>query len=215
MNATINNLMKRVEELERRVAQMVIRGKIHTVDPVKHVARVAYGPRGKQQLTGWLQWKPQRTGKAIVWWVPEIGEGVTVISDGDLTLGEIFPGSYHKDFTAPSQDPNEFLVLFGDGSKVSHNRESHKLEVVNVGDVDITTHQNITVTSTGTATVDSQADVNVKCSGKATVNADGDIIANGSKIKLNGGKGVVTGDCICQFTGKPHSDISSKVTAGK
>jgi hypothetical protein len=34
-------------------------------------------------------------------------------------------------------------------------------------------------------------------------------------IAMNGGKGVVQGDCICAFTGKPHSDISTTVTAGK
>lgn len=34
-------------------------------------------------------------------------------------------------------------------------------------------------------------------------------------ITMNGGKGVVQGDCICAFTGKPHSDLSSTVKAGK
>lgn len=208
------SLVLRIEELERRVGQMVIRGKIAEVDPAKHVARVAYGPKGKQ-LTGWLQWKPMRTGKAITWWCPEVGEGVTVISEGDLALGEILPGSYHAEFPAPSDNPDEYLVHFGDGSKVSHNRSTHKLEVVNVGDVNITTQQNITVTSTGTATVDAGEDVNVKCKGQATVNAGGEIIANGRKVKLNKGTGVVTGECICHFTGKPHGDISSQVTAGK
>ncbi|MCG9780428.1 phage baseplate assembly protein V [Photobacterium damselae] len=195
----IDEILRRLSELERRVSQMVVRGKIHAVDPVKGMARVAYGPRGQQQLTGWIPWKPIRAAKAVVWWCPEVGEGVTVVSDGDLSLGEILPGSYQNDFPAPSDDPDEFLIQFGDGSKVSHNRANHKLEVVNVGDVNITTQQNI----------------HVKCNGKATVNAGGEIIANGSKVKLNGGKGVVTGDCVCHFTGKPHGDISSQVTAGK
>jgi len=34
-------------------------------------------------------------------------------------------------------------------------------------------------------------------------------------ITMNGGKGVVQGDCICAFTGKPHADISTTVKAGK
>ncbi|WDE69791.1 baseplate assembly protein V [Vibrio phage VPHZ6] len=211
----IASILQRLEELERKIAQMVVRGKIAEVNPDNALARVEYGPKGAKQLTGWLPWKPIRTARAVTWWCPEVGEGVTVLSEGDLALGEIVPGSYQNDYPAPSKDPNEYLVLFGDGSKVSHNRETHLLDVVNVGDVNITTHQNITVTSSGTATVDAGADVAVKCKGKATVNAGGEIIANGSKIKLNGGKGVVTGDCICQFTGKPHSDISSQVTAGK
>ncbi|YCO01562.1 hypothetical protein ACB087_01310 [Vibrio sp. VNB-15] len=34
-------------------------------------------------------------------------------------------------------------------------------------------------------------------------------------ITMNGGKGVVQGDCICAYTGRPHSDLSSTVKAGK
>lgn len=34
-------------------------------------------------------------------------------------------------------------------------------------------------------------------------------------ITMNGGKGVVQGDCICSFTGLPHTDLSSTVKAGK
>lgn len=41
------------------------------------------------------------------------------------------------------------------------------------------------------------------------------ITEDATTIRLNGGKGVVQGDCICAFTGKPHSDLSSTVTAGK
>ena len=172
--------------------------KIANIDPKKALARVAYGENGAQ-LTGWLTWKPIRAGKAIIWWCPEVGEGVTILSEGDLSIGEIIPGSYYNNFSAPSSDPEEFVIAFGDGSSVKHHRGNHCLDVVNVGDVNITTHQNITV----------------KSSGIATVIANGDIIANGKKIKLNGGKGIVTGACICQFTGLPHSDFSETVTAGK
>ncbi|MEH6353815.1 phage baseplate assembly protein V [Pseudomonas sp. 3JA] len=116
------DVLQRLEELERRVAQMVVRGKIHAVDTANHVAQVEYGPG---MVTGWLQWKPLRTGKAIVWWAPEKGEGVTVISEGDLALGEILPGSYHKDFAAPSSDPDLFLIQYGDGGSVSYDRKAH------------------------------------------------------------------------------------------
>lgn len=38
---------------------------------------------------------------------------------------------------------------------------------------------------------------------------------DGESVHLNKGKGVVQGDCLCAFTGKPHSDLSTTVTAGK
>lgn len=41
------------------------------------------------------------------------------------------------------------------------------------------------------------------------------IIEVADLITMNGGKGIVQGDCICAFTGKPHSDLSSTVKAGK
>lgn len=186
----LKQLLMRIEELERRVGQIVVRGKIAEVDADKHCARVSYGDKGAQ-LTAWLQWKPIKAGQAKIWWCPEIGEGVTVISDGDLSLGEIFPGSYHKDFPAPSSNPDEFLIEFGDGSKISHNRSTGKLDLMNMGDVNITTQQNITVTSSGEVTVKAK------------------------KIKLNEGAGVVTGAHICMFNGLPHSDCSKTVMAEK
>jgi len=48
-----------------------------------------------------------------------------------------------------------------------------------------------------------------------TINCVGNININGTKIGCNGGTGVVTGESICHFTGAPHGDVSSKVTAGK
>lgn len=58
-----SDLLQRVEELERRLSQMVVRGVIAAVDPDKALVRVKYGDG---LLTGWLTWKPPRTGKAVV-----------------------------------------------------------------------------------------------------------------------------------------------------
>ena len=168
------NLVLRIEELERRVGQMVIRGKIAEVDPAKHVARVAYGPKGKQ-LTGWLQWKPMRTGKAITWWCPEVGEGVTVISEGDLALGKILPGSYHAEFPARSDNPDEYLVLFGDGSKISHDRSSHPLVVCNQGDVDVTAEGAVTAKAKGAITVETEQPLTVKAASNMQLSTDADM----------------------------------------
>lgn len=194
-------ILERLNDLERQVAQMVIRGVISQADPVKQLVRVTYGSSQKPMITGWLPIKPIRSGKAIVWWFPEVGEGVTVISPGDCCLGEVFPGSYHSQTPAPSDNPDLFLVEFGDGSKVSHDRASNKLDVVNVGDVEITTQQNLIINTTG--------DVTVNAEKKFAINS------TAKNISFNGGKGVVTGDCICPLTGNPHSDFSTQVTAGK
>ncbi len=65
-------------------------------------------------------------------------------------------------------------------------------------------------------TYDTQAkELSIQAVGEVTVKADGDIKANAPNIKLNDGTGVVTGAHVCAFTGLPHSDCSSCVTAGK
>ena len=141
------DILQRLNDLERQVAQMVIRGVISKIDSANQLVRVTYGSSHKPMITGWLPIKPIRSGKAIVWWFPEIGEGVTVISPGDCCLGEVFPGSYHSKTPAPSDNPDLFLVEFGDGSSVSHDRKNHLLKVVNVGDIDFSTEQKIKMTA--------------------------------------------------------------------
>lgn len=162
--ASHQDILSRLEELERRVSQMVVRGKVSAVDHDRQRARVDYG---NGMVTGWLPWKPIRTGRAIVWWAPEVGEGVTVISDGDLRLGEILPGSYHTDMPAPSNDPDLFLIAWGDGSTMSHHR----------GDK----HFDLKVAGPGTATVDAQGGVLIKGATRIVGNVDveGNIKATG------------------------------------
>jgi hypothetical protein len=58
-------------------------------------------------------------------------------------------------------------------------------------------------------------DVLEEVGGKLVIKVEGDADLTANKIKLNGGKGVVTGDHICAYTGAPHSDCSSSVTAAK
>ncbi|SCY88261.1 hypothetical protein [Desulfoluna spongiiphila] len=50
---------------------------------------------------------------------------------------------------------------------------------------------------------------------KWTVKAGSEATVDAPLIKLNQGTGVVTGACICHFTGLPHGDVSSTVFAGK
>ena len=123
-NQLLQDVLSRLEALERRSHQTVVRGTISEVDPEKAVAKVKWGP---EQFTGWLPWKPARTAGAIVWWCPEVGEGVTVISDGDLVRGEILPGSYTATHPAPETNPKVFMVQFGDGAVITYDRENHQL----------------------------------------------------------------------------------------
>lgn len=137
-------LDERISELERKFEEFFVRGIIVESNSVERWVIVSYGADENPMTTGRLPVKPFRSGKAIVWWFPEVGEAVTVISPGDLRFGEVFPGSYYSERPAPSDDPDLFLVEFGDGSKVSHHRGTHKLELINMGDVEATIEGNVT-----------------------------------------------------------------------
>jgi phage baseplate assembly protein V len=171
MNAAAD-MLRRIGELERRINQMVVRGKVAEVDPKKQRVKVSYGV---DLVSGWLPWKPIRTGKAVVWWCPEVGEGVTVISGGDVSLGEVFPGSYHDDFPAPSDDPDVFHVNFGDDSTIEYNRSSHSLDVVMKGDVTAEVDGKTKLTAKGGAKIigdveiDGKLDVTKDITGAAEV----------------------------------------------
>ncbi|WP_372830517.1 phage baseplate assembly protein V [Pontibacterium sp.] len=135
---SLDKILQRLEELERRLALVNVRGLIEEIDlaAVPPRVRVRYGD---QQTTGWLPWKPPRSAKASVWWPPEEGEACTVISNGDLLQGEVIPGSYTNSYKAPSTNPDLFLVEFGDGSSVAHDRKEHTLDVVNIGEITVST----------------------------------------------------------------------------
>lgn len=182
------SILDRLEELERKVDQMVVRGVIHSVD---HASQRVVVKFDGDQLTAPLEWKPTRSGRVTTWSPPEVGEGVTILSPGDVNLGEVLPGSYHSSMPPPSTSPDEVAMLMPDGTLILYNHAEHKLSVKVEGDVDLVV------------------------TGDVKAKVGGDIIADGDNIKLNGGAGVVTGAHICQISGKPHSDCSSTVTAGK
>ena len=186
----LQSILQRLESLERQLAQVVIRGKVVEIDHSVQRAKVQYG---QELITGWLPWKPMRAGKAIIWWPLEVGEAVTVISPGDLSLGEILPASYSDKNSAPSDNPDLCIVQFGDGSEVRHDRST--------GDY--------TATYMGNAVINVEQDTTINTEGAVAINS------NGNDIQLNGGAGVVTGAHICAYTGSPHSDCSQQVKAGE
>ena len=71
----------------------------------------------------------------------------------------------------------------------------------------------------GNLTIAVEGDASVSVVGKCDVSAGGKCTVKANKVDIDGGSktlsGVVTQQCICSFTGKPHSDFSSNVKASK
>ena len=143
--------------------------------------------------SGWLRALTSRAGKDVESWVYDIGEQVLVLALApNLESGVILGALYQAAHGPVSANPDEHKTVYGDGTEVIYNRESHVLKLIAVGSVDINTE------------------------GNARVSAGGDVkIDAGGSVKLNDGSGVVTGECVCHFTGGPHGDVSAVVFAGK
>jgi phage baseplate assembly protein V len=113
-----------VAELSRRLANLVMFGKISEVDHEAARVKVAIG----DLITAWRPWLVQRAGSDRVWHAPEVGEQVVVLSvNGDPAQSIVLVGLYQDNFPAPSTDPDIDVSVYSDGTKISYDRKQHKL----------------------------------------------------------------------------------------
>lgn len=202
--------MDRITEAFRLINNIVRIGTIAEVDVTRARARVQAG----DNLTGWRPWASARTGTTIDWDPPTAGEQVVLFSPaGDLAQAIIFTGIYAGN--APKDSEDLCHREYPDGSRVTYDHQKKLLDVRLAGET--------TINVTGSATLniggDAKAAVGGNCdfqvAGSATANIAKTCKVNALAIHHNGGKGVVTRGHICHFTGNPHGDGSSTVTAGK
>jgi phage baseplate assembly protein V len=128
-----------------------------------------------------------------------VGEQVLVIHPfGEASVGFIIRGIFNKGRKEHSLSNDHTEVIdFEDGTVITYDTQAKELKI-NASDKITIICKAAKVTA---ETVDVVAD-SVK-------------IDSGSIDLGDGGKGIVTGECLCAFTGTPHSDISSKVRAVK
>lgn len=147
-------------------------------------------------VSDWLPVMQKKTLKDKVYWMPDINEHVVCLLDDNEEFGVVLGAIYSDADTPPVTSQDKFHIKFEDGTTVEYDRSSHKLSA------------------------DVKGDIEVKATGKADVTIEGKTtwISNGT-VDVDGGsgavKGVVQGDCICPYTGKPHIMISSNVKASK
>lgn len=195
---TIAELTEEIDDLQRRLRNQIRVGTCSAVDPDKALVKVKHG----ENETPWVKWFALYAGEVKEYRCPSIGEQCVLLNyaagDNSSQSFALF-GLFSDQFPAPSTDPKEILRVYPDGTRVSYNTESNKLAVAIEGDADIKVAKSATV-DVGTS---------------ATVKAGGVVKVDGEKIQLNGGSPCVTTAHICHFTGNPHGDGSSTVTAGK
>ncbi|AWH15051.1 baseplate assembly protein V [Aeromonas phage 85AhydR10PP] len=222
------SILDRLEALERRLEQMWVRGTIAEVNCTTQRVRVRYG---EDSVTEWIEWKPQRSGQVTIWSPPSVGEGCTILSDGDVNQGEVFLGSYYDQCPAPSTNPDDVVMKMPDGTVFTYNHKDHKLHIDVKGETLLEVSGNLTAKAKGDLIAEAGGDARVKAAGQAIVEAGGQVMLKGAGISMNGGgggtmeagsggvklggggSGVVTGAHVCAYTGKPHAACSGTVFA--
>ncbi len=193
--------MNNVAELLRLLHNLIRTGTVAEVDhgePGERPPRVRV--QSGELLTTWLLWAVGRAGTTRDWNPPTVGEQVIVFSPGgDLAGGIVMPAMYQLEHPAPSNDPALIGRWYPDGTRVEYDHENSRLLIHCVGDIHLEVEGNLTATVGGNMTAE--------VAGVAKVNAE--------SIHHNDGSPVVTTAHVCHFTGNPHGDGSSTVTAGK
>lgn len=107
-----------LQEIERRLANMVMEGKVVEVDPVKERARVEFhNDEGAVAKTGWIKHGAMAAGKDVkIWSGLEVGEWVTFLSPGgDLNNARVVARHFKDegDETSNHDKSNEVKIDVG------------------------------------------------------------------------------------------------------
>lgn len=120
-----------INDMMRRMLQMVRRGTIHSVQAKPPRCRVTFGTdpvSGDEHVSDWLLWHAYSDSERSDWNMPAVGSPVTVISEGgDLRNGVVFTGLITDDQTPAGTTPTEHVTRYSDGATISYNTASHAL----------------------------------------------------------------------------------------
>jgi hypothetical protein len=114
----LRDVLERLQESNRRLAGVEMRGKIpeNGIDAAKKKIRVVLGktPEGEDVLSPWVPVK-QVAGALKLHSLPSVGQVMSIRSEtGDIEQGVAEPFHWSDDNPAPSDDPEEHLLQFGD-----------------------------------------------------------------------------------------------------
>ncbi|MCG7868195.1 MAG: phage baseplate assembly protein V [Candidatus Thiodiazotropha taylori] len=113
-----------VAELSRRLANLVMLGKVAEVDHEAACVKVKAG----DLVTAWRPWLALRAGGDSHWHPPEVDEQVILLSvNGDPAQSVVLVGIYQDAHPAPSADPDVDVSKYSDGATISYDRKKHVL----------------------------------------------------------------------------------------
>lgn len=163
-----------VRDLQRRMANMIRRGRVHSVDFEQSPPRVKVEYE-KGAVTGWLPWISGReSNKHRTDWEPlAIGEQVIILSEsGELSAGVVLPSLPDATSQVPSTSPDEHVSRYEDGTMFIYNRKTHTLTIDVQGDVNFHATGNVTSHIEGNMSAQIDGTANVTVAKATTVKTD-------------------------------------------
>ena len=181
------------------------RAAVTNVDDPKSLGRirvrlVAFGDGDRLNETPWCWPCTPLAGDGYGFFcLPQVGDEVWVEPTADG--GWVWVGFYWSGRRAKPSEGNADV-------RVLRTPAGHQIKLDESGDLEIT-HANGNVVA-----LRGSGDIDVTVSGACNITSDGKTIVNAEKIELNGATGkVVTTDCLCSYTGAPHTQGSNTVKA--
>jgi phage baseplate assembly protein V len=112
----VAELVRRVEESERRLTNVVRMGRVTQVDAQKGLVKLAYAKdeNGADVVSPWLRWQ-ERAGGIKTWSPPSVGEQVLMFSpSGDISGHSwALPGGYSQANPPPHDKGGEHKMTIG------------------------------------------------------------------------------------------------------
>ncbi|MDN3611347.1 phage baseplate assembly protein V [Vibrio ostreicida] len=127
----MTELLYIVRDLQRRIANMIKRGKVHSVDVSQSPPRVRV-EYDQGAVTGWLPWVSGRASSQhrCDWEPLAVGEQVMILSEsGELTAGVVIPAIADSASPVPSKSTDEHVSRYSDGTEIHYHRGAHKLTI--------------------------------------------------------------------------------------
>ncbi|ALE02866.1 phage baseplate assembly protein V [Bartonella ancashensis] len=184
---------KDITDLKRRVANMVIVGKISHVDHKNARYRIQSG----SVISDWLADCQVRAGKTRVYEGRDIGEQVVVVSSsGDLSQG-IIVGSIHTDATQVADKGSVHKTIYPDGTVIEYDDETstYGIHLQSEGIFSLTISDGVSIKGNGGALeltapdglkIISKSDLTLSADGRIALQAGSDVVINSGCLKHNG-----------------------------
>jgi len=177
-----------MNELNRRLNNIIQIGTITEIKSNEGLALARVNILGR--VTDFLPVLMWANDFIKVWLPIKINQQVLVISPfGNANSGFILPSIFNKKCKEPNGSSDEKAIIeFSNGVRIESDGES--------------------------ISINAPKDININCT-NANIKAN-NVKVDSPSIDLGlGGAGVVTGECVCAFTGLPHHDFSSNTRSAK